>query len=100
MQRKSPQPDLESIRFGSDGELLSGIFCAYCGNRNATTDRYCRHCGEYIADQGPDLTSRLARISRRAAGAKIDYPSHRSRMIGAEVDHADSFLENLRTSWP
>src|SRR5262249_29564903 len=59
----------KTARIGIDGELTAGKFCAYCGNLNDAGAATCEHCGEYIADQGPDLANRLARISRRASHA-------------------------------
>lgn len=89
------QTDLESLRLGSDGELVSGKFCAYCGSRNATTDHYCQYCDEYIVDQGPDLRARLARISRRGGTARIADASPIDRAIVARLERFDRFLVKL-----
>ncbi len=56
-----------SVRIDQDGELLDGLFCAYCGEINDPGADSCEHCGQYIADQGPDLSARLHRISRYAS---------------------------------
>ncbi len=80
---------LEAIRLGSDGELISGKFCAYCGNQNAPDDAYCQHCSAFIADQGPDLTSRLARISRRASASRVYHSSRAEQLISAQTDHVE-----------
>src|SRR5258708_3866815 len=92
MGKQRLQPELEPIRFGNDGELVSGKFCAYCGNRNSASDNYCWHCAEYIADQGPDLTSRLARISRRGSTARVDTSSAVNHMIGTQSPNTFGLL--------
>ncbi len=80
---KSRSPvKVKSIRVGLDGELTAGKFCAYCGNLNDEQAPTCQHCGEYILDQGPDLTSRLARISRRASHT----PLSSGGLIGTRTD--------------
>jgi hypothetical protein len=56
----------KSACINDEGELIDGRFCAYCGSLNETVAEVCEQCGEYIADQGPDLRSRLQRISRHA----------------------------------
>src|SRR5258708_5926684 len=95
MRRVSLQSELDPMSFGSDGELVSGKFCAYCGNRNSDSDHYCRYCAEYIADQGPDLRSRLARISRRASAAKVDNISVVDRVIVIQFNRCDRFLTTV-----
>ncbi len=57
-----PQPLTET-----DDELIGQIFCTYCGHKNDTEAETCTGCGQYIADQGPDLRARLHRISRYAS---------------------------------
>jgi hypothetical protein len=84
----------KSVHVGLDGELLAGKFCAYCGDLNDEDAENCEHCGEYIADQGPDLRSRLARISRRGGHANPTMTG----LIGADEDEGtaepDSSLEH------
>jgi hypothetical protein len=89
----------EPVRFGSDGELLSGKFCAYCGNQNIASDDYCQHCSAYIADQGPDLTARLARISRRAASVRTAGSHREDGLFAAQFDRFEKTLEKLDQSW-
>jgi hypothetical protein len=54
------------VKLNEEGELVGGKFCEYCGGLNPADAAECEHCHEHIADQGPDLRSRLQRISRRA----------------------------------
>ena len=61
-----PYPEVGSLSLGADGELTGAISCAYCGMLNRLGTDVCNQCGEYIADQGPDLQARLRRISRHA----------------------------------
>jgi hypothetical protein len=70
MAKNRALAEAKSIHVGTDGELSAGKFCAYCGNLNQGDADYCQHCGEFIFDQGPDLSSRLARIKRRASSAR------------------------------
>ncbi len=64
-------PDLERdrslVRVNDDGELIGGLFCVYCGEINEPGVDCCESCGQYIADQGPDLSARLRRIRRYAS---------------------------------
>jgi hypothetical protein len=52
------------IKLNAEGELVGGKFCEYCGGLNRAAATKCEHCHEHIADQGPDLRSRLQRIHR------------------------------------
>ncbi len=65
----------KSARINAEGELIDGRFCAYCGGLNGNIAEVCEHCGEYIADQGPDLRSRLQRISRHARNIPGEFGS-------------------------
>jgi hypothetical protein len=58
---------------GDDGELLAIIFCLRCGAMNHAAAASCSRCGDLLAEQGPDLRSRLARIRRYAGGERIAY---------------------------
>jgi hypothetical protein len=62
-----PSKKLESRQINEEGELIGAVFCEYCGELNRADAAECEHCHEHIADQGPDLRSRLQRISRRAS---------------------------------
>jgi hypothetical protein len=57
------------VQLNDEGELIGGVFCAYCGGLNPADAAECVHCQEHIADQGPDLHSRLQRIHRRASSS-------------------------------
>lgn len=59
----------EPVQINAEGELVGGVFCEYCGGLNRADVAECEHCHEHIADQGPDLRSRLQRIRRYASGA-------------------------------
>jgi hypothetical protein len=63
-----PSKKRESRQVNEEGELIGAVFCEYCGELNPADAAECEHCHEHIADQGPDLRSRLQRISRRASG--------------------------------
>jgi len=62
------------VQFGDDGELLSGAFCVKCGALNPSGVQFCEKCGDILAEQGPDLPKRLARISRHARQTRTDAP--------------------------
>ncbi len=55
------QEDRSPVRVNDDGELIGGLFCVYCGEINEPGVDCCESCGQYIADQGPDLNARLRR---------------------------------------
>src|SRR5215212_2552145 len=55
------------LRFNADGELENVLYCTYCWTLNELNAQTCVSCGEYIADQGPDLRARLHRIRRYAS---------------------------------
>jgi hypothetical protein len=75
----SPGEGEKSVQIDTDGELIDKLFCLYCGELNHPGVDICENCGKYIADQGPDLHSRLRRISRHASsvhsGRDDDPPS-------------------------
>jgi hypothetical protein len=78
----------QSMRIDEDGELLDGLFCVYCGEINDVGADTCEYCGVYIADQGPDLSARLHRISRHASTVHKqinDRPS--TDLIGSDKDY-------------
>src|SRR5260221_659044 len=109
MRKIRAQAEYQPRPVGPDGELLLDKFCAYCGALNTESASHCEHCREYILDQGPDLTNRLARISRRASGGKSDHAPLIIRSMEAQFVRFDSLvtqLENGRHSlfvvlcWP
>jgi hypothetical protein len=55
------------LRFNVDGELENVLYCTYCWMLNELDAQTCVSCGEYIADQGPELRARLSRIRRHAS---------------------------------
>jgi hypothetical protein len=59
------------VQVNDDGELVGGLFCAYCGEVNEPEADSCQSCGKYIADQGPDLNARLRRIRRYASSVHM-----------------------------
>ncbi len=63
---------LDSLSLGADGELTGAMSCLYCGSLNHGSADVCSSCGEYIADQGPDLSARLHRIRRHAAHSRYE----------------------------
>jgi hypothetical protein len=65
-----PQSNFELARINAEGELTGGVFCEYCGGLNRTEAAECEHCQKHIADQGPDLRSRLQRIHRIASSSQ------------------------------
>jgi hypothetical protein len=65
-----PSKKLELRQLNAEGELIDGIFCEYCGGLNRADAAECEHCHEHIADQGPDLHSRLQRIHRHASNSQ------------------------------
>jgi hypothetical protein len=67
--------NLKPVQFGDDGELLSGVFCVKCGTLNPHEVQFCQKCGDILAEQGPDLPKRLARIRRHASQTRTDAPS-------------------------
>jgi hypothetical protein len=68
MNFASEEPDVT----GDDGELIAIIFCLRCGTMNHAAVATCSKCGDLLAEQGPDLRSRLARIRRYAGGERIE----------------------------
>ena len=62
-----PSENRARLPIESDGELIGQIFCTFCGNLNEIDAEVCTSCGQYIADQGPDLSARLRRIRRHAS---------------------------------
>jgi hypothetical protein len=58
------------LRFNADGELENVLYCTYCWTLNELDAQMCVSCGEYIADQGPDLRARLSRISHYASSVQ------------------------------
>src|SRR5437762_1287112 len=95
MRKVRAQAEYQPRPIGPDGELLLDKFCAYCGALNAEGASYCQHCREYILDQGPDLSNRLARISRRASGGKFDHAPFIIRSMEAQFVRFDSFVTHL-----
>jgi hypothetical protein len=65
-----PSKKRESRQINDEGELIGAVFCGYCGGLNPANAAQCEHCHEHIADQGPDLRSRLQRIHRHASNSR------------------------------
>jgi hypothetical protein len=63
----SPSETATPVQVSDEGELTDKLFCLYCGELNHPGVDVCQSCGKYIADQGPDLHSRLKRIGRYAS---------------------------------
>ncbi len=77
-------PRRQSAQVNDEGELVDLKFCVYCSGINQPDATICQNCGEYIADQSPDLRSRLERISRRAHAAPVaEDEAHPQDLIGS-----------------
>ncbi len=85
-------PHRQSAQVNDEGELVDLKFCVYCSEINPPDATICQHCGEYIADQSPDLRSRLERISRRASATSTSD----KRILPAFRDDPDLLEDEIR----
>jgi len=74
------------IQFGDDGELLSGAFCVKCGALNPSGAIRCQKCGDILAEQYPERSTRLTRFRRDTSGTdKPEKGSPRSRRLSLNL---------------
>jgi ribosomal protein L40E len=81
--------DPKSAPLNAEGELVGSVFCMYCGELNPVGAMTCQSCGQYIADQGPDLSARLQRIRRYARNVQAQYKAPPPRLIEHHASTAD-----------
>src|SRR5262245_8122575 len=81
--------DSKSAPLSADGEIVGSFFCMYCGELNPLGVLSCHGCGQYIADQGPDLSARLHRIRRHARSVQAQHKAPQPRLMEHHASTAD-----------